>query len=97
MCGGLIAGIFTLKEFVAGACPGLLSALIFIAPDGDMGNFWLACVVAVVSIAVSFVATRVIIAKFSEGGLRRGWSLKGRRACAPAGEGQSSLSGGRTL
>lgn len=68
MCGGLIAGIFTLKEFVAGACPGLLSALIFIAPDGDMGNFWLACVVAVVSIAVSFVATRVIIAKFSEGG-----------------------------
>ena len=32
LCAGLPAGIFVLKEYVAGACPGLLSALIFIAP-----------------------------------------------------------------
>ena len=43
LCAGLPAGIFVLKEYVAGACPGLLSALIFIAPDGSMGNFVLAC------------------------------------------------------
>ena len=66
LSGGLIAGIFGLVEYVAGACPGLLSALIFIAPDGSMGNFFLACVVALVSIVVSFVATRVIIAKFEK-------------------------------
>ena len=60
---GLVAGIFVLKEYVAGSCPGLLSALIFIAPDGSMGNFILACVVAAISIAVSFIAARVIIAK----------------------------------
>lgn len=64
LVGGLIAGIFVLKEFVAGACPGLLSALIFIAPDGSMGNFYLACVVALVSIVVSFVATKIIIKRF---------------------------------
>ena len=46
-----------------GACPGLLSALIFIAPDGSMGNFVLACVVAIIAIVVSFIAARVIIKK----------------------------------
>lgn len=66
LSGGLIAGIFGLVEYVAGACPGLLSALIFIAPDGGMDNFFLACVVAAVSITVSFIATRVIIAKFEK-------------------------------
>ncbi|MCC6102441.1 MAG: PTS transporter subunit EIIC [Olegusella sp.] len=60
---GLIAGIFALKEYVEGACPGLLSALIFIAPDGGMGNFILACVVAAVSISVSFIVTKILIAK----------------------------------
>ena len=63
LCAGLPAGIFVLKEYVAGACPGLLSALIFIAPDGSMGNFVLACVVAVIAIVVSFIAARVIIKK----------------------------------
>ena len=63
LCAGLPAGIFVLKEYVAGACPGLLSALIFIAPDGSMGNFVLACVVAIIAIVVSFIAARVIIKK----------------------------------
>lgn len=53
LCAGLPAGIFVLKEYVAGACPGLLSALIFIAPDGSMGNFVLACVVAVIAIVIA--------------------------------------------
>ena len=57
LCAGLPAGIFVLKEYVAGACPGL------IAPDGSMGNFVLACVVAVIAIVVSFIAARVIIKK----------------------------------
>ena len=63
LCAGLPAGIFVLKEYVAGACPGLLSALIFIAPDGSMGNFVLACVVAIIALVVSFIAARVIIKK----------------------------------
>lgn len=62
LCAGLPAGIFVLKEYVAGACPGLLSALIFIAPM-SMGNFVLACVVAIIAIVVSFIAARVIIKK----------------------------------
>jgi PTS system beta-glucosides-specific IIC component len=60
----LIAGLFTLKEFVEGACPGLLSALIFIGPDGSLDNLILACVVAAISICVSFVVTKIIIAKY---------------------------------
>lgn len=63
-CSGLIAGLFTLKEFVEGACPGLLSALIFIGPDGSLDNLILACVVAAISICVSFVVTKIIIAKY---------------------------------
>ena len=61
LCAGLPAGIFVLKEYVAGACPGLLSALIFIAPDGSMGNFVLACVVAIIAIVVSIVVALALI------------------------------------
>ncbi len=66
LSGGRIAGISGRVEYVAGACPGLLSALIFIAPDGSMDNFFLACVVALVSIVGSFISTRVIIAKWGK-------------------------------
>lgn len=63
VCGGLIAGIFSLKSFVMGGCPGLLTALFFLPPDGTMGNLILAGVVAVVSITTSFVATKLLLTK----------------------------------
>lgn len=36
--GGLIAGIFQLKNYVVGGCPGFLALLFFLPPDGSMGN-----------------------------------------------------------
>lgn len=63
LCGGLVAGIFQLVNYVHGGCPGLLTFLFFLNPDGSMGNFILSFVVAAVSIVTSFVATKVIIAK----------------------------------
>lgn len=60
---GLVAGLFGLKSFVAGGCPGLLTILFFVNPDGSMGNLILALVVAAVGIIVSFVACRIILAK----------------------------------
>ena len=61
--GGLVAGIGGLHNFVVGGCPGLLTALFFLSPDGSMGNFilyWISCAVTIV---VSFIATRIVIAR----------------------------------
>lgn len=63
LCGGLVAGIFVLKSYVMGGCPGLLTALFFLPPDGTMGNLILAAVVAIVSITVSFLATKILLTK----------------------------------
>lgn len=60
---GLVAGIFGLKSYVMGGCPGLLTALFFIDNNGGLGNLFLAGIVAVVAIVVSFIASKVIISK----------------------------------
>lgn len=60
---GLIAGIFGLKSYVMGGCPGLLTALFFLNPDGSLNNMILAVVVSVVAIGVSFAATKVILTR----------------------------------
>lgn len=59
--GGLLAGIFGLVSYVMGGAPGLFTLLFFLNPDGSMGNFILAVVIAAVSIIVSFTATTIIL------------------------------------
>lgn len=61
--GGLVAGIFGLKSFVMGGCPGFLALLFFLAPDGSMGNMVVAVVSGLITVAVFFIACTVIIRK----------------------------------
>lgn len=65
---GLIAGVFGLKNYVVGGCPGLLSFFYFLSPDGSTGNIILYLVVSAVAIIVSFVATTVILKKTGSSG-----------------------------
>lgn len=60
---GLVAGIFGLKSYVMGFCPGLLTALFFVSPDGTAGNMILAGIVVVVAVTVSFTVTKIVLAK----------------------------------
>lgn len=62
---GLVAGIFGLKNYVVGGCPGLLTALYFVPENGNMGNVILYFVVSAIAIVVSFVATKVILIRSS--------------------------------
>ncbi|WP_159649577.1 PTS transporter subunit EIIC [Erysipelothrix aquatica] len=58
---GLIAGIFGLKSYVMGFCPGLLTILFFLNPDGSMTNLIVALLVGIVAVVVSFTVTTIII------------------------------------
>lgn len=60
---GLVAGFAGLQNYVAGGCPGLLSALFFLPADGEMGNFIIYIIVCIIAIVVSFVATKVILSR----------------------------------
>ena len=61
--GGLIAGIFQLKNYVVGGCPGFLSLLFFLPPDGSMGNMIVALASGIVTVVVAFIACTVILKK----------------------------------
>ncbi|EPQ5853005.1 hypothetical protein L9336_005689, partial [Klebsiella variicola] len=50
-----------LKAFIAGGCPGLLTFLYFVDKQGDLYYVFIASIVAIVSITVSFFASRVIL------------------------------------
>jgi PTS system beta-glucosides-specific IIC component len=63
VCAGLVAGIFGLKSYVMGGCPGLLTALFFVDKNGGLGNLILAAIVALIGIVVSFVACKIILSK----------------------------------
>lgn len=63
LCGGLIAGIFSLKSYVMGFCPGLLTLLFFLNPDGSMFNFFVAIVTGIVTVVVAFSVTTYLIKK----------------------------------
>lgn len=63
--GGLIAGICGLQNYVVGGCPGFLSLLFFLPEDGSMGNMIVAVVSGLVTVAVSFAASTVILKKLS--------------------------------
>ncbi|MDO5601500.1 MAG: PTS transporter subunit EIIC [Oscillospiraceae bacterium] len=54
--GGLFAGIVQLKQYAV-VSPGFCALPTFISPDGSMGNFWMAVITLVISVAVSFAAT----------------------------------------
>ncbi len=68
--GGLVAGIFGLKSYIMGGCPGLLTLLFFIDKEGHLGNLVLALIVAVVSVVVSFVASKIILFKTEPNGTK---------------------------
>lgn len=59
--GGLVAGLFKLKVFVEVVCPGLFTFLFFVDQNGDLYYMWVAVLVAVVSVTVSFIATKIIL------------------------------------
>ena len=61
--GGLIAGIFQLKNYVVGGCPGFLALLFFLPPDGSMGNMIVALASGIVAVVVAFIACTVILKK----------------------------------
>ena len=63
MAGGLIAGIFQLKNYVVGGCPGFRALLFFLPSDGSMGNLILALVSGIVTVIVSFIACTIVLKK----------------------------------
>lgn len=63
MAGGLIAGIFQLKNYMVGGCPGFLALLFFLPSDGSMGNLILALVSGIVTVIVSFIACTIVLKK----------------------------------
>ena len=58
-----IAGIFQLKNYVVGGCPGFLALLFFLPPDGSMGNMIVALASGIVAVVVAFIACTVILKK----------------------------------
>ncbi len=61
--GGLVGGMLGLKNYVAGGCPGFLSLLFFLPPDGSLGNIAIALVSGVVAIIVAFIAVTIVLKK----------------------------------
>ncbi len=60
---GIVGGILGFRTYIVGACPGLLTFLNFIDPEtGSLHYVWVAAIVAVISIAASFAATKAILA-----------------------------------
>ena len=59
---GIVGGILGIRTFIVGACPGLLTFLNFIDPNtGSIHYVIVAAITAVISVAVSFVATKIIL------------------------------------
>lgn len=63
VAGGLVAAILGFKNYVVGGCPGFLSILYFLPPDGSLGNIVTALVAGVITVVVSFAAATVILKK----------------------------------
>ena len=60
---GLVAGIFGLRTFVQGGCPGYLTLLFFVDQNGGLHYVWIAILVAAIATIVSFTATKVILSR----------------------------------
>ncbi|MZI95969.1 protein-N(pi)-phosphohistidine--sugar phosphotransferase, partial [Vibrio sp. CAIM 722] len=63
VCGGLTAGILGMVNYVQGGCPGLLTFLFFLNPDGSMYNLVVSFIVAIVTIVSAFIATKLVLMK----------------------------------
>lgn len=62
---GLVAGVFGLKNYIAGGCPALLTLLYFVPNDGAIGfNFFLSLIVAALSVSISFIATTIVLRRY---------------------------------
>ena len=61
--GGLIAGIFGLRKYVQMGCPGLMTFIMYIDENGSMHYVLIAAVVAVATIIVSFICSRIFITR----------------------------------
>lgn len=57
--GGLFAGIFQIKQYAI-VSPGIAAIPTFIAPDGSLGNMYLAIATIVISVVVAFAATLLL-------------------------------------
>ena len=68
-CAGLFAGIFGLRTFVQGGCPGLLTFVFFIDNNGGFHYVIIALITAAIAIAVSFLATKLIMNKNRKKGM----------------------------
>ncbi len=62
-CAGLFAGIFHLKTFVHGGCPGWLTLLFFVDHEGNINYVIIAIITALIGMAVSFIATKIVLSK----------------------------------
>lgn len=60
---GLVAGLFGLRTFVQGGCPGYLTLLFFVDQNGGLHYVWIAILVAAIATIVSFTATKVILSR----------------------------------
>ena len=60
---GLVAGLFGLRTFVQGGCPGYLTLLFFVDQNGGLHYVWIAILVAAIATIVSFLATKVILSR----------------------------------
>lgn len=58
---GLFAAVFGLRAFVQGGCPGLLTFVFFIDDTGSFQYVIIGLITAVIAIAVSFIATKIIL------------------------------------
>ncbi len=58
---GLFAAVFGLRAFVQGGCPGLLTFVFFIDDTGSFQYVIIGLITALIAIAVSFVATKIIL------------------------------------
>lgn len=65
-CAGLFAGIMGLRGFIQGGCPGWLTLLFFVDPNGSLHYFWIAIITALIATVVSFLATKIVMAKFEK-------------------------------
>ena len=59
--GGLLAGIFGLRTFVQGGCPGWLTLVFYIDTNGNAKYMFYAIIVAAVTTVVSFVAAKALL------------------------------------
>lgn len=63
VAGGLVAGIFGLRKFVQMGCPGLMTFIMYIDEQGSMHYVMIAAAVAVITIIVAFLSTRIFLTR----------------------------------